>query len=110
MAKKANYELNMGMKGKQTVTGEVYGNFGIHKRDDGWFAITHIPSGMLVVSDQKKKKLVELIADHDEFREEAWEKENPGMKAVSDLALVIRKFYSLGYASKNDLEKLRNKG
>lgn len=93
MAKKQNYELNMKDGSSKYVEGEVYGNFGVHKREDKMFTITHIPSGCLVVSDDKKKNLVRLL-QHEIFQEEVWKNAIPSPQDVSRLSLVVSKFYS----------------
>lgn len=95
MAKRANYSLTMNEGyAQKEVKGEIYGSFGIHKREDGYFALTHIDSGMLVCSAQKKKELVELL-DDPEFKEECWKdstKIEP--KDVNRLSKIIGQFYS----------------
>ena len=46
MAQKAEYALNMNPpEYPLKVNGEIYGNFGIDKRDTGYFVLTHVPSG-----------------------------------------------------------------
>lgn len=93
MAKKQSYELNMKNGERKFVEGEVYGNFGIHKREDKMYTLTHIPSGCLVVSDSKKKELVKLLKD-EEFSQVWWESPMPDFANITQLKIIISKFYS----------------
>lgn len=94
MAKKQEYALKMnGTDKTMTVKGEIYGNFGLDKRDTGYFVITHIPSGCLVCSSKKKKDLVTLLED-EEFWEEYWSKTRPDDEYIKKLAVVVAKYYS----------------
>lgn len=94
MAKKANYDLTMNEGLKMSVTGETYynGNFGIHKREDGYYILTHIPSGLRVVSAKKKKSIVKLLEDP-EFALPCWESPTPAKQSVNFLSKVISRFY-----------------
>lgn len=94
MAKKANYEVSMKDKGMVPVSGEVYGNFAIRKRDDKMFVLDHVPSGYLVCSAGKKKELVDLL-QNPVFGEDVWasSKDVPE-EEVAKLRCVIADFYS----------------
>lgn len=97
MAKKAIYALSMENGTKPEVKGEVLPSrpsFGIHKREDKMFVITHIPSGMHVVSADKKKQLVELL-DNEEFAMPCWAKSAEiSVTDVNRLSKIIGEFYS----------------
>ena len=44
-----------------TVTGTPVGeHFGIHKREDGQFSLTHLPTGLSVATGKTKKRLTEV--------------------------------------------------
>lgn len=94
MAKKGEYALNMDPpEYPMKVKGDIYGNFGIDKRESNYFVLTHIPSGRLVCSAKKKKELVELLED-EEFSEDYWKEKIPEKENIKKLAKVITKFYS----------------
>lgn len=70
MAKKAKYEIDlMYAKGKQEVSGEIYGEWwGIHKNEaQKLYVLTHLPTGKRVWSSSKKRKLVELLQEPEFF-------------------------------------------
>lgn len=92
MVQKAEYELNMNpSEHPLKAKGEIYGNFGIDKRDTGYFVLTHVPSGMLVCSASRKKDLVGLL-DDDEFGKDCWT--SPSKADINRLSKVIGKFYT----------------
>lgn len=95
MAKKANYSIIMAKdNSKVEVQGEMIGFWGIHKREDKLYALTHLDTGMLVCSAEKKKCLVALLEDP-EFKEECWGPgKMPSRKDVDRLSKVIGEFYS----------------
>ena len=48
-------------KGWPSVDGIAVGqHFGVHKRDDGQFSLTHVPSGRSLAASRTKKHLVEI--------------------------------------------------
>lgn len=96
MAKKALYDITMKKdNSKVQVEGETYyDKWGIHKREDKMFTLTHLDSGMLVCSSERKKDLVELLQDP-EFKEGCWSKGvMPKSSDVNRLSKVIGKFYT----------------
>lgn len=98
MAKKANYDITMKKdNSKVEVKGEIHGHWGIHKREDGYFALTHLASGTLVCSAQKKKDLVELLED-EEFKNDCWGSDTPAnvptQADVNRLSKTIGQFYT----------------
>lgn len=92
MVKKQVYKLDMVNGEEKEVKGEVYGSFGIHKREDGMFVLTHLPSGCRVVSANKKKELVSLVED-EEFSQPCWELDRPDKESISRLSSIISEYY-----------------
>lgn len=110
MAKKQNYKLAMRTGEEKEVKGEVYGNFGVHKRDDGLFVLTHLPSGCHVVSAEKKKELIKLLKDEaEEFETTCWESPRPDTSNVNRLSRIISRYYSGYYDEEKKVVKKSKK-
>lgn len=64
MAKVGKYRIHMDDGTEKEVSGQIYGEWwGIHKREDKMYALTHLPTGYRVWSSRKKTTLVMLIQE-----------------------------------------------
>lgn len=68
MAKTGTYRITRDDGVDQEVKGELVGEWwGIHKRDDSMYVLTHLPSGMLIWSSRKKTNLKMLLQEPEFF-------------------------------------------
>lgn len=75
------------------MVGQTKGPWGIHKRDDGMFVLTHIPTGYLVTSSYKKRSLMQLT-NLPEFSAGCWQMGgNPNAEDVERLRKTISHFF-----------------
>lgn len=66
MAKTSNFKIKMKDGTEQEVSGLVIdGMWGIDKRDDKFFYLTHVPTGALVTNARTQKALKELVSRPD---------------------------------------------
>lgn len=71
MAKTSTFKIKMKDGSEQEVSGLVIdGRWGIDKREDKFFYLTHVPSGALVTNARTQKALKELVSRPDMVDEE----------------------------------------
>lgn len=88
MARNAKYTIQTN-NGNKEVNGTVVGEWwGVHKRDDKTYALTHLPSGMLVWSSRKKTTLQMLLQEPEFF--ETPDHQDP--EWVKKISLTIKRF------------------
>lgn len=62
--KKISYAIANDDGTKEDVMGEKVGyEYGVHQRDDGYYVLTHIPSGYRVASSRLKRNILMLASD-----------------------------------------------
>lgn len=92
MAKTGKYriKMNIGETADMEVTGTIVGEWwGIHKREDrSGYSLTHLPSGMMVWSSQKKTTLLQLLQEPEFF--DLPDHEDPKWRVT--IAAAIKRF------------------
>lgn len=91
MSKKQRYNISMRDGSTRIVNGATIGfGYGIHKREDNMYVLTHLASGKKVASSSRLKTLA-LLANEPEF---FLPLDVESMEMVNTLAKAVQRFFN----------------